>query len=112
MRKTQHIFDIIAIVNRRNRLSTCRPEVREGWNSLLEQLLHDSDVYDGYRYLEDSEVPGGESPGIWRVDPASPDDPIPATFPDETRRSYSIHRRLRQGPPSPGARASFRRASA
>ena len=88
MAKTIKVVDLIARVNARNRCSTCPAEARKGWNSLLEEVLAATDNYAGFGYLKETEVPRGEQPGIAGT---SPD----CTFPDDTRRSYCIHPRLR-----------------
>jgi len=61
-RKTFDIQKLKDIVNKRNALSTCEPKVREGWNSLLEEVLHQNGTYNGFCYL--TEVPSGCKPGI------------------------------------------------
>ncbi|MCK9600958.1 MAG: hypothetical protein M0R06_18090 [Sphaerochaeta sp.] len=83
MRKTVTIQTIVDEVNHRNKVSTCNPQVREGWNALLEGILLETDTYGGYRYLEQCAVPEGQLPGIVRT----MGDPI---FPDETRRVYRM----------------------
>lgn len=50
-RKTADILKLIKLVNERNATSTCDPKVREGWNSLLESILHEAGVYVGFGYL-------------------------------------------------------------
>jgi hypothetical protein len=85
MAKTIKVVDIIARVNARNRCSTCPAETRQGWNSLLEEVLAATDNYAGFGYLKETEVPRGEQPGIAGN----------GTFPDESRRTYCIHPRLR-----------------
>ena len=40
MKKTIRIANLIALVNEHNRLSTCTPDVRHGWNAILEVVLH------------------------------------------------------------------------
>ena len=88
-RRTVSVKALIETVNLRNRSSTCGPQEREGWNSLLETVLHASNVYSGFSYLSKSEVPAGQAPGI-----------VPEgdgyVFPDETRRAYHFHRALTQ----------------
>jgi hypothetical protein len=65
-------------------------------------VLHDGGVYDGFNYLQGSEVPAGQLPGVIHdrayMDASNeeresmkPDH----KFPDETRRSYYTHRKLR-----------------
>ena len=50
-RRTVRIGDLINEVNRRNAGSTCSPETRKGWNSLLEGVLSDANVYEGYSFV-------------------------------------------------------------
>jgi hypothetical protein len=87
-RRTVSIKAMVETVNARNRLSTCSAEVREGWNSLLEDVLHAGNVYAGFGYLTHDEVPAGHPAGIVHLS----DDSI--VFPDETRRYYYISRAL------------------
>jgi len=63
-RKNIAIRDLIDLVNRKNRISFCSPETRAGWNSLLDEVLHNANVYRGFRYLSADEVPAGHLPGI------------------------------------------------
>jgi hypothetical protein len=88
MARTIKIAKLIEMVNRSNRDSTCSAGVREGWNSLLGEVLHATDNYAGFGYLSATEVPKGEEPGIAGTTPN-------CVFPDETRRRYIVHRRLR-----------------
>ena len=55
-RKTFDIAKLIHTVNIRNNRSTCDASVRQGWNSLLESVLHAADVYAGFNYLEQSQL--------------------------------------------------------
>ena len=89
MAKTIKVVDLIAKVNARNRCSTCPAETRQGWNSLMEEVLAATGNYAGFGLLKETEVPQGEKPG--RVVGKNCD----CTFPDESRRSYCIHPRLR-----------------
>ena len=83
-RKTISIDRLVALVNEHNKVSTCRPEIRTGWNALLEEVLMQTDTYGGYNYLTQAEVPAGHEPGVTgKVGCFS--------FPDESRRRY--HRR-------------------
>jgi hypothetical protein len=66
-RKTIAIAELVAIVNRRNQHSTCTPDIRKGWNSLLEEVLAMTDNGDGFSYLKEGEVPFEKDPGI-RID--------------------------------------------
>lgn len=63
-RKTFSIAKLLHTVNKRNAASTCSPEVRQGWNSILSQVLMDADVYSGYNYLGPDDIPVGQRPGI------------------------------------------------
>ena len=63
-RKTFSIAKLVHTVNKRNATSTCSPEVRQGWNSLLSDVLMEADVYAGYNYLGPADIPTGEKPGI------------------------------------------------
>jgi len=86
-RRTCHIAELIEDVNHRNRVSTCAPEVRDGWNALLESIMHAANVYAGWRHLNRREVPAGKLPGV-------EGDPGERRFPDESRRVYYCHRTL------------------
>ena len=55
-RKTFDIAELLYTVNTRNQTSTCDPAVRQGWNSLLESVLHSSDLYDGYDYIRQEQL--------------------------------------------------------
>ncbi len=66
-RKTFDIAELLYTVNSRNAGSTCSPDVRQGWNSLLETVLHGADLYNGYGYLEQKDLKGSavnSRPGI------------------------------------------------
>jgi hypothetical protein len=65
-------------------MSTCKPEVRRGWNSFLENVLCHVDAYKGFFFLTAKDVPIGEKPGII----PNHDNPGLTEFPDETRRNY------------------------
>jgi len=87
MSKTIKIARLIEKVNTRNQRSTCLPEVRQGWNSLLEDVLLGAGVYAGFNLLTAAEVPPGQEPGIRG-------EGLNFTFHDESRRRYAIHHRL------------------
>lgn len=91
-RQTVSIYKLLETVNYRNQHSTCAPEVREGWNSILENILMDAEVYGGFMYLDETQVPKGHLPGIVR-NTEKPEGPH--RFPDETRRVYYGHRKLK-----------------
>ena len=89
-RRTVKIADLICEVNRKNKLSSCTSHVRNGWNGMLEDILHANGVYAGYWYLATDEVPEGEEPGIVRGEESDA-----AFFPDPSRRCYYVHRLLK-----------------
>ena len=90
-RKTLKIRTIIELVNLRNRESTYDPEMRQGWNSLLEAILHDADAYAGFGYYSSEELPEGIRPGI-RYEGKHPAEDYAERFRDcdDTRRYYYI----------------------
>ncbi len=107
-RTTVNIAVILAEINKKNMLSTCAAEVRQGWNSLLESILMAANVYRGFGYLRASDVPKDAKPGIAfrsrtgrdltarqfdirRDDPEVTDETY---FPDESRRVYYIDHAL------------------
>ena len=51
-------------INRKNRESTCEAKVREGWNSMLEDILFQTGNYNGFGFLTPDKVPSGHKPGI------------------------------------------------
>ena len=73
---------LINEVNRINRFSTVEPEVRQGWNTLLETILFKTDNYAGFGYLTEKELPKGVLPGIIFTPDEQP------TYPDETRKVF------------------------
>jgi hypothetical protein len=82
-RKTFPVDLLKRKVNNRNKTSTCYADARNGWNSVLEDVLMATGNYNGYRYLKVGEVPPGQLPGmVWH------DDPEKRTFPDPSRREY------------------------
>ena len=121
-RKTFSIAKLIHTVNKRNERSTCSAEVRQGWNSLLSDVLMEADVYAGFNYLGPDDIPVGARPGIAfqdkhgnsltpikfferldaqteanflkgeNVSPTNNGDE--RTFPDESRRFYYVHQSL------------------
>jgi len=92
MAKTVSIEAMIQVVNNRNAKSTVSAEMRTGWNCLLESILHDAGVYAGYGYLPAENVPAGQLPGVVRC----ADGSKASEFPDESRREYYLHRKLRK----------------
>ncbi len=91
-RKTVAFIDMIDYVNERNRLSTCTPQVREGWNSFLSSMLMKAEVYAGFDYLSSGWVPPGQDPGIVR----DANGEGLHSYPDETRVRFHYDRLLAQ----------------
>jgi len=85
-RKTIRVSDVVVIVNEMLNNSTCDPEARRGMIQVLVQVLHQTDNYDGHRYLTAFDnVPEGHSVGIeWDGE----GDNRKSFFPDDTRRQY------------------------
>ena len=81
-KKTVTIAFIKETVNRRNRQSTCVPEIREGWNSILSEVLLACNAYHGFGYLNETQVPPGHQPGIAKGADGQ------NIFPDPSRRFY------------------------
>jgi len=63
-RKTVNVRNLIEKVNHKNKVSTCDPLVRQGWNSLLEDILHQTDNYNGFNYYYESDLAPNTTPGI------------------------------------------------
>lgn len=84
-RKTFSVAALLFQVNSFNRKSTLSPDARKGCNSLLEGVLHATDMYRGFDYLGATEVPEGQLPGI-RYDGINPS----FADTDETRHSYYV----------------------
>ena len=105
-RKTFDIAELLHTVNRRNQSSTCSPEVRQGWNSLLETVLHGADLYNGYGYLmqtdlKDSAVnskPGIEFREVFGDEPGPCDTVITAGEFYEALVDENVARRRRGEP--------------
>ena len=67
-RKTVAVADLREWVNFQLGTSTSSPSFRMGLQSVIEQVLHGTGNYRGFRYLIESEVPSGEKPGIRAID--------------------------------------------
>lgn len=95
-RKTFDVAELLYIVNRRNRYSTCDAGQRDGWNSLLEDVLHKTGNYEGFNYLHSHEVFAGQRPGI--RGPVTVEQSMEERFRDcdDSRRIYYVSRKLRQ----------------
>jgi hypothetical protein len=90
MRRTVKVVDLVEMVNKMNRESTCGPDLRVGWNSWLEEILLKTKTYSGFQYLWRGRVPMGHLPGI----ETAPDQT--KRFPDPTRREYIVSSILRE----------------
>ncbi len=83
-RATIKIRNAVALVNFRNRRSTCEPTTRTGWNALIVTLLIETNNYQGFRYLHADEVPADQLCGCI----SDYDNPENHQFPDESRIVY------------------------
>jgi hypothetical protein len=94
---TVRLADIVDEVNRRNGASTCSPECRAGWNSLLESLMMGNENYNGFNNLDANQLTGdaiGQPPGIiWGYNEQGERDNRFNQYPDDTRRVYYLKRR-------------------
>jgi len=63
-RKTVDVSSTKDKVNEMLKISTCSPDVRQGAINVLEDILHSTGNYRGFRYLNSAEVPTGQIPGI------------------------------------------------
>lgn len=63
-RKTITVGQVVDFANYVLAHSTCSPEQRVGVICMVEAVLHHTDNYNGFCYLNVSEVPKGELPGI------------------------------------------------
>jgi hypothetical protein len=82
-RKTVNIEKIIEIGNKVLQNDTHDPEFRSGVKLMLENILHESGTYRGFRFLTQEEVPHGEAPGIHY------EDGLPAPYPGRFQNTDS-----------------------
>lgn len=89
-RKTIEIEALRVSVNEMLKESTCTPDVRLGMCSVLEQALHKSGNYHGFRHLQQEEVPYKQKAGIHFDKETRLILPYPDRFvnTDDTRRQY------------------------
>lgn len=81
-------FNVDAFKDQINKMlatSLVTADLREGFIVALEQVLHDTGNYRGYRYLTVKEVPDGHKPGI-RYEAGAPAHSFDDC--DSTRRQY------------------------
>jgi len=83
-RKTVEVEPLRKFINSILANSTCSPEQRQGSIMILEEVLRRSGNYGGFGYLDASQVPAGQLPGII----FNEEDIRNHEFPDETRRVY------------------------
>ena len=90
-RKTFKVEDLVIAVNRKLRNGIDTIDTRYGMIALIEQVLHDSGNYKGYRFLTQAEIPSSHKPGI-HTDTNGDILPYPDRFKDtdDTRREYRI----------------------
>jgi len=85
-RKTVDVSSTKDKVNEMLAVSTCSAGVRQGAINVLENILHETGNYRGFRYLGVDEIPANQTPGIrWGFD-----DNVVARFfnTDPTRVQY------------------------
>ena len=63
-RKTVKIADIVEMGNKILRSELGDQEFRSGVKMMVENILHETDNYAGFRMLTQEEVPAGQLPGI------------------------------------------------
>ena len=83
-RKTIQVKTMLDTVNLKLKTGTCNPDVRKGMCCIIEDILHMTDNYNGFYYLEQHEVPMTHRAGIIRDKTGENDH----QFPDDTRRQY------------------------
>ena len=64
MRKTFNVDAYRKMVNHSLALSECSSDVRQGIINMLEEILHQTGNYKGFRYLMQGQVLPGQKPGI------------------------------------------------
>ena len=91
-RKTIAVAEFVEMMNRCLKNSICNGDIRSGMICAVEQVLHKTGNYKGFRYLLQDEVPEGERPGIiYEGDmPAPYPDRFDVTKTDSTRISFSL----------------------
>lgn len=89
-RKTVDVSKMVDTVNEVLAQSECTPDMRQGMMNLLENVLHETGNYKGFRYLAINEVPKGEKPGINRDEYGEVSKDYEARFAntDNTRVQY------------------------
>lgn len=73
------VVQFVELINRRNRFSKDAPTVRQGWNSIAEEILLQTGNYKGFKLLGPNEVPNGQLPGF-----------VPEGSGDQTRRFWRL----------------------
>jgi hypothetical protein len=86
-RKTIRVDKLVEEINQKLCNSSCEPNIRIGMIIILEDILHATNNYYGYRYLVNNEVPSGQKPGVIHFDKGSKEE---TEFPDRSRRRYFL----------------------
>ncbi len=76
---TVSVKQLVGLINRRNRFSRDPPTVRQGWNSIAEEVLLQTGHYRGFKLLGPNEVPVGHLPGL-----------VEDGLGDQTRRMWRV----------------------
>ncbi len=90
-RKTVDVDEVRIKINDMLRLSTVSRDVRRGMQTAIEEILYMTGNYKGFRYLDQTEVPEGQRPGIIpgsKTDPNRPGVILDNQFPDDSRVEY------------------------
>lgn len=82
-RKTIELRKLVDLVNDMNMAPSLPKDTRQGANTLLEQALHLSGQYQGFRYLTSNDLPESVEPGI-----VGQEENGKYIFGDESRRQY------------------------
>jgi len=88
-RKTLKVGSLVNKINAMLKDSTCSPDVRNGMICVLEDALHETGNYEGFRYLDRNDLAEGVKPGV-NFDEKGMllDYPMRFDNTDDTRRYY------------------------
>jgi hypothetical protein len=65
MKKTFNVNEYRTMVNETLAKSTCSADMRQGMITMLEEILHQTGNYRGFKYLMQCDIPVGQKPGIF-----------------------------------------------
>lgn len=87
-RKTIKVEDLRVSINQKLRHSECSADMRHGMCMVLEEQLHATGNYSGFKYLTAELVPEGHAAGVNFVDGELAPQAERFIGTDETRRHY------------------------